>query len=116
MLILDGISAVCRKNISEVAGTGRNGTCALSAEVLHSTKRKSNNSKGMLRRGRISKILAKKNRKHHIFLISAHAPINKCIMRTYGKSSKISNIFLFSSKILVFKAGIHKKLVRIEKQ
>ena len=60
MLILDGISAVCRKNISEVAGTGRNGTCALSAEVLHSTKKKSNNFKGMLRRGRISKILAKK--------------------------------------------------------
>ena len=59
MLILDGISAVCRKNISEVAETGRNGTCALSAEVLHSIKRKSDNFKG---RDRIPKILAKKQK------------------------------------------------------
>ena len=34
---------------------------------------------------------------------------------TYGKCSKISNTFLilFSNKILIFRAGIHKILVRI---
>ena len=33
----------------------------------------------------------------------------------YGKSSKISNtfLFLFSTKMLVIKAGIHKTLVSI---
>ena len=33
----------------------------------------------------------------------------------YGKCSKISNIwlFLFSNKMLVFRAGIHKMVVRI---
>ena len=33
----------------------------------------------------------------------------------YGKCSKISNtyLFLFSNKMLVFKAGIHKLLVRV---
>ena len=34
---------------------------------------------------------------------------------TYGKCSKILNafLFLFSNKILLFRAGIHKMLVRI---
>ena len=33
----------------------------------------------------------------------------------YGKCSKISNtfLFLFSNKMLIFRAGIHKMLVRI---
>ena len=33
----------------------------------------------------------------------------------YGKCSKISNtfLFLFSNKMLVFRAGIHKFLVRV---
>ena len=35
--------------------------------------------------------------------------------RNYGKCSKISNtfLFLFSNKMLVFRAGIHKFLVRV---
>ena len=36
-------------------------------------------------------------------------------IKTYGKLSKILNVFLFlfSEKMLVFKAGINKMLVRI---
>ena len=36
-------------------------------------------------------------------------------LESYGKCSKISNtfFFLFSNKMLVFRTGIHKKLVRI---
>ena len=37
-------------------------------------------------------------------------------VHTYGKCSKISNTFLFlySNKIILIRAGIHKLLVRIE--
>ena len=39
--------------------------------------------------------------------------VSVCFM--YGKCSKILNAFLlFSNKILLFRAGIHKMLVRIE--
>ena len=39
-----------------------------------------------------------------------------CLTFGYGKCSKISNTFLllFSNKMVIFRAGIHKILVRIE--
>ena len=77
MLSLDGISAVCRKNISEVAGTGRNGTCALFAEVLHSAKRKIKQFYEDFK-GYDSQDSGKKTGNTIFYLISAHVRIIKC--------------------------------------
>ena len=48
-------------------------------------------------------------------LSSVTLPIYSCKISIYSKCSKISNtfLFLFSNKMLVFRAGIHKFLVRV---